>query len=69
MLDPKIDELDNLEELNLENNNLKQPPQRVCNKGVDCLFEYLFAWKSVQKSATKVYRLIKIFVCLQCYLA
>ena len=54
VLDSRIDELGKLEEITLEGNNLKKPPQHVLAQGVEKLYEYMDALKAVSQSATKV---------------
>ena len=43
VLDSRIDELGKLEEITLEGNNLKKPPQQVWALGVKKLHEYMDA--------------------------
>ena len=53
-LSDEIGTLTSLEELVLENNDIKRPPQTICDQGLKKLMDYLKAVKALHQFATKV---------------
>ena len=53
-LSDEIGSLTSLEEVVLENNDIKRPPQTICDQGLKKLMDYLKAMKALHQLATKV---------------